>query len=65
MGTLLIKTDNKSSKILSQLARQLGGDVMSIRDDQFEDFLLGKMMDKVRTGKTASRKNVLRKLQSK
>jgi hypothetical protein len=47
MSAIIIKTDNKSSRILSQLAIQLGGNVMSVDDAQLEDFLLGKMMDKV------------------
>jgi hypothetical protein len=65
MSAIIIKTDNKSSRILSQLAIQLGGNVMSVDDAQLEDFLLGKMMDKVKTGKTVSRKTVLKKLKSK
>ena len=65
MSAIIIKTDNKSSRILSQLAIQLGGNVMSVDDAQLEDFLLGKMMNKVKTGKTVSRKTVLKKLKSK
>ncbi len=52
MSTILIKADKQSNKILSDLAKKLGGNVIDLKDDQFEDFLLGTMMDKVKTGNT-------------
>jgi hypothetical protein len=55
MNAILIKTDKKKGKILSDLAKQLGGDVIDIGEIQFEDLLLGKLMDSVKTGKTVSR----------
>ena len=65
MSAIIIKADSKSSQILSQLAIQLGGNVIALDDAQLEDFLLGKMMGKLKTGKTVSRKNVFKKLNSK
>lgn len=65
MGAIIIKADSQSNKILSDLARKLGGDVITLNDDQFEDFLLGSMMDSAKTGKTVSRESILKKLSSK
>jgi hypothetical protein len=65
MSAIIIKADNQSNKILTDLAKKLGGDVMKLKDDQFEDLLLGSLMDSVKTGKTVSRESVLAKLKSK
>jgi hypothetical protein len=65
MSAILIKTDKKSSKILSELAKKLGGNVLDVKDDQFEDFMIGTLMDKVKTGKTVSKSTILKKLKSK
>jgi hypothetical protein len=65
MSTLLIKTDNKNSKILAQLAKHLGGDVISLSDTQFEDLMLGTLMDNVKTGTTVSKNSILKKLKAK
>ena len=65
MSAILIKTDKKKGKILSDLAKQLGGDVIDIGEIQFEDLLLGKLMDSVKTGKTVSRSTIFKKLKAK
>jgi Mg-chelatase subunit ChlD len=62
MSTIIIKTDKKSSKILAELARKLGGNVFDIKDNQFEELMLGNLMDKVKTGKTVSKESILKKL---
>jgi len=64
MSVILIKTDKQNSKILSELAKKLGGDVIDMKEDQFEDFMLGNLMDKVKTGKTVSKDSILKKLKS-
>lgn len=64
MSTILIKADKKSNKILSELAIKLGGNVIDVKDEQFEDFLLGTLIDKVKTGKSVSKNSVLKKLRS-
>ncbi len=61
----MIKTDKQSSKILSELAKKLGANVVDIKDEQFEDFILGNLMDSVKTGKTVSRNTIFKKLKSK
>lgn len=62
MSVILIKTDKQNSKILSELAKKLGGDVIDMKEDQFEDFMLGNLMDKVKTGKTVPKDSILKKL---
>ena len=62
MSAIVIKTDKKNSKLLSELAKRLGGNVMQINDEQYEDFALGFLMDKVKTNETVSRQEVMKKL---
>lgn len=58
MGAIIIKADKKSIIILSDLAKKLGGSVLSVDDDQFEDFVLGYAMDSVKTGNKVDVKKV-------
>ena len=55
MSTILIKTNTKNGKLLSELARQLGGNVLTVNDSLFEDLMLGIHMDSVKTNKTVSK----------
>ncbi len=64
MSTILIKSDKRSSKILAELAKRLGANVIDVNDQQFEDLMLGTLMDKVKTGKTVSKDSILKKLRS-
>ncbi|MFA5326317.1 MAG: hypothetical protein WC384_00870 [Prolixibacteraceae bacterium] len=65
MGAIIIKADKKSNKLLSDLARKLGGNVISLDDDQYEDVAIGSVMDDVKTGKTTDRELIMKKLKSK
>ena len=65
MGAIIIKADNKSNKILSDLARKLGGNVFNLSEDQYEDLLLGQLMDSHKTGELVSRESILKKLKAK
>jgi hypothetical protein len=65
VSILLIKTDTKNSKILALLAKQLGGMVISLSDTQFDDLMLGTLMDSVKTGTTVSRNSILKKVENK
>ena len=62
MGAIIIKADTKSNKILFDLAKKLGANVLTVRDEQFEDFALGSIMDSVKTGENVSRELILKKL---
>ncbi len=64
MSTIIIKSDKESSKILTELAKRLGGNVIDLKDDQFEDLMLGNPMDKVKTNKTVSKDAIIKKLRS-
>jgi len=61
----MIQADSKSTKILSELAKKLGGKVLSLNDDQYEDMALGSLMDKEKTNETVSKEVILKKLRSK
>ena len=65
MAAIIIKVDNESNKILTRLAKKLGGNVINIDDDQFEDFALGTLMDQEKTGETVPKDEVLKKLRRK
>ena len=65
MGAIIIKADNKSNKILSDLARKLGGNVFNLSENQYEDLLLGQLMDSQKTGELVSRESILKKLKTK
>ena len=62
MGAIIIKSDTKSNKLLFDLAKKLGADVLTLKDEQFEDFALGTLMDSVKTGENVSRESILKKL---
>ena len=62
MGAIIIKADKESNKILSALAKKLGGNVINLPDEQYEDFVLGSVMDSVKTGKTVDRESIILKL---
>jgi len=65
MGAIIIKGDTENNKILAKLAEKLGNKVISIKDEEFEDFTLGKMMDESKTDETATREEIMRKLRKR
>ena len=65
MRAIVIKSDNQNTKILRELAKKLGADVLNINEEQYEDLALGSLMDKVKTGKTVSRESIMKKLDGK
>lgn len=62
MGAIIIKADTKSNKILFDLAKKLGANVLSVKDDQFEDFAMGTLMNTVKTNENVSRDLIMKKL---
>ena len=64
MSSIIIKADEKSSNILAELARMLGGTVIDLNEEQYEDFVLGTLMDNVKTGKAVSRSTIFKKLKA-
>jgi hypothetical protein len=65
MSAIIIKADNKNTKILKELAKKLGADVLNINEEQFEDLALGLLMDKSKTGKVVSRDTIFKQLDKK
>ena len=65
MGAIIVKADKKSNKILSELARRLGGSVIYLKDDQYEEIALGTAMDLVKTGELVDRDSIVHKLSVK
>lgn len=65
MSAIIIKADEKSNKILRELAKKLGGNVIKMNDKQYEDFLLGSIIDSKKTGEDVSREEILKKLRKK
>jgi hypothetical protein len=62
MSAIVIQVDPKSNKILAELAKKLGGNVLATDDRQYEDIALGTLMDKEKTGKVISRNDIMKKL---
>lgn len=63
MSTILIKANKSNNKILTKLAKKLGGgNVIDNNDEAFEDLMLGRLMDAVKTRKTVSRSTIMKKL---
>lgn len=62
MKAIVIKADNENTRILRELAKKLGANVLNINEEQFEDLALGSLMDNVKTGKTVSRESIMKKL---
>lgn len=60
MSTILIKAAKANNKLLADLAKKLGGNILNVDDDQFEDFMLGNLTESVKTGKTVSKTTILK-----
>jgi len=65
MSAIVIKTDNQNTKILKELAKRLGANVLNINEEQYEDLALGLLMDRSKTGETVSRDSIMKKLNKK
>ena len=62
MGAIIIKADHKINKLLKELAVQLGAVVTNVKDEHYEDFMLGTLMDSEKTRKIVSREEIFKKL---
>ncbi len=65
MSAILIQADDRSRKLLQELAERLGAKVTKVKDEQIEDLMLGAMMDQMKTGETVSRERIMKKLKAK
>jgi len=65
MSAIVIKSENnKNLKLLIELAKQLGETVNRLSPAEAEDFHLGIMMKKEKTGTEATRKSIFKHLDS-
>lgn len=62
MGAVVIKIDKKNNRLISKLVKELGGNVISIDDEQYEDLVLGKLMEQEKTNDLVSRDEIIAKL---
>ena len=65
MSAIVIKADNQNTKILKELAKKLGANVLNINEEQYEDLALGLLMEKSKTGETVTRDSIMKKLDKK
>ena len=65
MGAIVIKADSESNKLLKELAEKLGGNVTQIDEEQYEDIILGVLMENEKTGSTTNRAAIFKKLKSR
>ena len=47
--------------IIAGLAKKSGANVLSVNDEQFEDFALGSMMDTIKKNENVRRESIMRK----
>ena len=64
MGAVVIKIDKKNNRLISKLVKELGGEVVSINDEQYEDLVMGKLIDAEKTGENVSRETIMNKLRN-
>ena len=64
MGALVVKINRKNNQLISRLVKELGGDVLSINDEQYEDLALGNLIDEVKTNEDVDKDLVLNKLRN-
>jgi hypothetical protein len=65
MSAIIIKADSQSDKLLKELAKKLGTSVISLDEEQYEDFILGSKMDAEKTNEMVSRESIMKKLKGK
>lgn len=65
MGAIIIRADQKSSKLLKELALQLGAVVTNVKDAHFEDFMLETMMDSEKTGEIVFKRRKIQETKGK
>jgi hypothetical protein len=63
MAAILIKSDNAENlRLLTDLARRLGGQATSVNAEILEDVMLGELINREKTGKKADKQKALKML---
>ncbi|MBK9510585.1 MAG: hypothetical protein IPP61_06480 [Cytophagaceae bacterium] len=64
METIIIQTESKSTgKLLIDLAKKLGSKANVLKKEAAEDYILGSLMEKQKTGKLVSKEEVMSQLE--
>ncbi|MBK6976741.1 MAG: hypothetical protein IPH28_06165 [Cytophagaceae bacterium] len=64
METIIIQTESKSiGKLLIDLAKKLGSKANVLKKETTEDYILGSLMEKQKTGKLVSKEKVMSQLE--
>jgi hypothetical protein len=64
MAVTVIQTDSKTNKLIVEFAKKMGLNTKSFSDEDYEDFLFGKILKSEKTGKSVSRETIMKKLKS-
>ena len=64
MGAIIIKGNSENNEIIKALAQKLGSNVLSIKDEEFEDIAFGKMMEDEKTNELVTREEIMKKLKN-
>ncbi len=64
MGAVVIKIDDKNNRLIAKLVKELGGKVIAINEQQYEDLALGTLMENEKTGESVGREEVMKKLKN-
>ena len=65
MNTLVIQSDKRKSRLIANLAKELGGKVYDVSNDIIEDIALGDLMNNVKTNELVSWDHIFDKLHKK
>ncbi len=60
MDAIIIKGNAENNKILAALAKKIGSSVLSLSDEEFEDFAFGKMIEKNKTNESVDREEIMK-----
>ena len=63
MAAIVIRSkSNENLKLIAALAAKMGEKVTQVEEELLEDFALGLMMKKAKTGKNVARATIMKKL---
>lgn len=55
-------TNKKNTRLIIDLVKRLGGSVSCLSKEQYEDILMGELMNNIKTGKEVSKTSIMEKL---
>ncbi|MBK8549595.1 MAG: hypothetical protein IPL53_00510 [Ignavibacteria bacterium] len=64
MSSILFKVDSKTYKEIFKLKKKPRDEVFTLKVEEFEDFVLGSLMEKLKTNETVPKTQIIKKLKS-